>query len=237
MRTIEVIFNGHRLNDLFTIVNVSRPLMASPELTTVDVTGRDGAVLTGSRLGSYTVSVTVAALAESAEIMRAAMRVLAGWLAVDGACKLEFSDENGLYRMAAPSEVGDIEALGVVNGQAEITFTICEPWLYGETREVGSSGGAATITVGGTLPAPLCVKSDMVALFGVADESGNAYMISGYDGSLVIDGEAGTVTVDGEAAIMTLDSEWIKLAPGTHTITRKVGSGEFAASITERWAG
>lgn len=240
MKSVTVVYDGHTLNDLFTVVDVARPLMGAPTPATVEVQGRDGVVFTGTTLSSYTVSVTLVALGETAEGMREAMRRLASWLAVDEPCALSFSDEPALYRLAIPSDVGDLETLGVVNGQAEVTFTVCDPWLYGQTQAFASTGGVATFTVGGTLPTPVKLTCPAASgTYTVTDESGNysSVAVGSTAKALAIDAGQGTVTVGGAASIMTLQSDWLILDPGTHTLKRTSGSGEFMAAYTERWAG
>ncbi len=234
---LEVTFDGHRLNDSFLVCDVYRPLMA-PEATTKDVPGRDGAAFIGSRRAAFEVSVTLAALRDSERDMRAAMRQLASWLAVDRPKRLDFSDESPLWYSAVPSACGDLETLGLVNGRVEVTFIVPDACIYGDEHSTTSSGGTLPLVVGGTLPALLRIESAAASGdFAVRDESGRECRVSvgASAKALVIDSSERVCTVGGSAAMLSLTSDWPKLAPGAHELTRASGAGEFTAKYTERW--
>lgn len=240
MRSIGVVFDGHYLSDAFAVCDVFRPLMGQPDVAARDVPGRSGSIVLGTRRAAPEVSITLSAIRSSPEDMRRDMRALAGWLAVDEPKRLEFSDEPGLYRMAIPSAVGDLETLGLVNGRVEVTFTVPDACMHGSRRTYRSSTtGACTVNVGGTLPAPVLIEAASASGdFAVKDEAGSgpSVAVGAAAKALAIDSEAGTATVGGSAAMIALDSDWLVLAPGRHTLRRTGGAGEFTATFEERWA-
>lgn len=234
-----VCFDGHYLSDAYVVCHVERPLMGAPSLTSRDVPGRDGTIFLGIRREAPVVSVTLASLRSAPDDMRRDMRRLAGWLAVDGPRKLEFSDEPGLYRLAVPSGVGEMETLGLVNGRVQVDFTVPDACLHGSKRSYRSAAGTCAVSVGGTLPTPVLLEAEASGDFAVMDVgSGNVTSVSvGVDvRQLVVDAGEATATVGGRAAMINLDSDWLVLAPGRHTLRRIGGSGEFTATVEERWA-
>lgn len=239
---VDVTFNGHQLTQFFLVHSggISRPLMGAPTLTTTTVEGRNGIVVTGTRMDAYDVTVTFIALRKTPEDLHEAFLTLASWLTVDEACPLAFSDEDGRYRMAWPSGVGDITERGLTDGYVDVTFRCYEGCQRGKTWTKDSTSGVVDIDIKGSIAAPLTLTSDAASGdWTVRDEDGNLMSFACGSGSkrFVVDTEAGSVLVGGIATMLTLDSDWLTLAPGKHTLTRTSGSGEFSVTYTERWAG
>lgn len=237
-RTV-VTFDGHRLTDDYHVSNLRTSLLPRSIATQV-VGGRDGTLLTGSRLDQRTVALTLTAMSKSAAGRQGAARALAAILAVDEPRPLELSIDGGLSWMAMPRSPEDI-ALWFNAASFEVIFECVDPVAYGAERTVTvASGSSASFSVGGTYPA-----SPVISVASARNPSGGTWRLALDDGSYVavdlpsaralsIDCAARTLTVGGTVTMLQPEADWLALEPGTRTLTM-AGSGTATVTYRERW--
>lgn len=239
---MSIIYNGVTLTDLFTVeYHVERTLAAwSPQL--VDVPGGDGALLSGSRALPTTVSMTLYAIGDTREQRQASMRTLAAALAVREPKQLILDDEDGLYRMAVPTDESTISAY--LNADSVgLSFVCPDPRLYGETKTKTVGTSATSVTIGGTAATALTVT-----VTATPNSSGNwtltnvttgEYMLvklaTGSSHAVVIDCAKRTLTVDGAVKALSTDSDWLVLDPATYSMRVTAGTGTATLSWQEMW--
>lgn len=237
---LTVQFDGHAINGLFTVEKVDRNAIAPIDIESVTIPGRNGVMFTGSRLGASEVTITMAAFGDTYADVLEKMRTLGGWLVVDGPKKLEFGDEGGLWRMAAPSGQASIARIGNNAARVSVSFVIPDACKFGEGGTADSSGGSLTIEVDGTLPTPALITSSAASgTFTLLDEDSGRKItvaIGSVAQQLVIDCGARTCMVGDAAKMITLASDWFVLEPGQHRIRRTGGAGEFSIQYESRWA-
>lgn len=236
-----VVFDGHRLNDLFFVGDVSVGL---PEfLPTIEERVGDGSRVRGTRLGTVAISIPLVVRPSQGTTARAALSALVSWLDVDGPRELALSGDGGLTRMCVPS--GAPQVLDARwNDRIVVTLTQVDPALYGERREVTvPSGGSVTVLVGGDYPTRPTVTASAVTrgasnLWGVRLDGGDVLRVSvptSAATSVAIDCDRRTCRVASTNTIPTLGSDWLELSPGAHTIRNDVGGGTCVVSWRERW--
>ena len=235
-----VTFNAHDLSTYFTIGEVTRSL-ASWEPNSVDVPGRSGAVVTGTRETPIDVTVTLWTTATSQSGRRDALRTLASWLAVDEPKALVLGDEGGLWRMALPADAADVTQ-NLDADSVALTFRCFDPVLYGQqATQTIPSGGSATFTVGGTAPTWPTVTAS------AALEGSSGYWRLTLDGGVHLDADTGSsavavsadcakrvLLVDGLVQMLQPNADWLRLTPGTHTVAMN-GTGAATLTWRERW--
>lgn len=237
----EVVFDGHRINDLFFVGDISVGL---PEfLPTVEERVSDGSRVRGTRLGTVAISIPLVVRPSQGTTARAALSALVSWLDVDGPRELSLSGDGGLTRMCVPS--GAPQVLDARwNDRVVVTLTQVDPALYGERREVTvPSGGSVTALVGGDYPTRPTVTASAATrgasnLWGVSADGSQLLRVAVRTGSAVgveVDCGARTCRVSGIVTAPTLDSDWISLSPGTHVVRNDVGSGGCVVAWRERW--
>jgi phage-related protein len=238
-----VIFDGHRINDLFR-VGVIEVGLPSFEPTAVDA--RRGSLVRGVRMGTSQIVVPLVAKRVRGHPTRESVSTLVSWLDVDGARFLELSGDDGLRRLVVPSgqptvdepEWGDVLTLA---------FEQVDPYLYGETKSMAwsSLNYTARLAVGGDAPTRPTIEGTLSTsaasglwLARLDNATSLGVTIGRYDGHAVrIDCDARTVTLDGAHTTITLDSDWLELAPGAHTLAVVTGGIDDTALVTwtERW--
>lgn len=239
---MSITYNGLVLTDLFTVEYHVERQLASWEPQLVDVPGRDGAIVGGSRAAATTVSMSLYAVGGTREQRQASMRTLAAALAVREPKQLVLSDEGGLWRMAMPTD--EVPMSAFLNADSvQVAFVCPDPWLYGETRTATvPSGGSATIDVGGTAPTwPTITASATGGSQGtwiLTTETGSgiyAAIASGATRSLSADCAKRVVTVNQTNVMLPPSYDWPELTPGEHTLTMTQGTGAATVTWVERW--
>ena len=233
-------FDGHDLSDLFTVTDVARTV-ASWEPNSVDVPGRSGAVVTGTRALPVDVTMTLWPLASTAAGRQTSIRTLVGWLAVDEPKALALGDEGGLWRLALPADAADVTQ-HVDADSIALTFRCFDPVLYGdEDSATVPSGGSVTFTVGGTAPTWPTVTAS------AALEGSSGYWRLTLDSGVHLDADTGSsavavnadcakrvLKVDGLVQMLQTSADWLRLTPGTHTVSMN-GTGAATLTWRERW--
>lgn len=233
-----VTFNG---TDLTALCHVSdlRTSLLPRTFGSEDVPGRDGAIFTGSRLLTRTITLTLSLMGTDLAQRQQAARALAGILAVDEPKPLAISIDGGMYYLAIP-ESGDDIARYVNSQRFDVTFTAYDPTLHGEQRsERVLNNGSRTFTVGGTYPAtPTVSVESALPRQGVwrltLDDS--EYLSAAITGTHALEFDCGarTLTVDGAAALLLPEADWLVLTPGQHRLVM-TGNGTATVTWEERW--
>lgn len=237
-------FGGHDLESLFKCGN---PVLtwhnSVPDY--IEVPGRDGAAVRGSRFGLSTVSFAIAAIGTAAA-RRAALSTLGSWLDVDAPARLVLPDTPDRYYMAMPS--GPVQMTrGCGAEMAALAFDIVEPAAYGATRTATvPSGGSVTITVNGTYPtapkiyAASAVRDSSALVWGIRMDSGDfVHLDTGTASARRVDidcaARTSTITASRTAKLLTLDSDWLVMKPGSHVLQMDKGTGAATVTWVERW--
>ena len=237
-------FDGYDLSTDF--------VCGDPELTVFNAepnilkpSSSNGAVFVGMRYGTSRVSVTVAAEGTALE-RRNKFAELGSRLFVDEPKKLILPDAPDRYYMAVPD--GGLELQRAYGAEyATLTFMLTDPIAASNTeRHVSSTNGTAVCDVDGTAPTYMRFYATPASpesgtnLWGLALQSNTAtdkfvvamrYTMT----SVTANMETKQASSSGYATMPTLDSVWIKLKPGTNTLTVVKGSGEFTVYWRDRW--
>lgn len=240
----DVIFNGIRLSDYFDVINVNRPNAATVS-ETVEVSGRDGVVLTGSAMGAVTISVTIMMREPTVSGRRARMREVQALLSTDDEVPLEFSEDEGLYYMAKLDGEMPVKE-HVRSGALEVNFTAFDPVMYGRTRSVTvPSGGSVSFVVDGTyrtmprISGSVSGSSQTGNLWGLRlDDAASIRVPMGGTAQKTIEIDCSTRVskVGGVLTLPTMQSDWFALTAGkSHTLTNDIGSGSCVVTWDERW--
>ena len=242
MTRTRVTFNGLNLTDLYDVSDLRTSLLPRT-IGSIDVPGMDGALYTGHRLAPREVTLTLSVRGGDIGDRQHAARMLASALAVDEPAPLSMSIDGGLFYMAMPNSPGD----GARYANAlrfDVSFTCLDPTLHG-TRETWdlTSGGSATVVVGGTHP-----TMPLVEVTGASNGSGGFWRLT-LDGGdyliatipsgvtsapIVADCENRVLRVNGSVALLQPAADWLVLEPGEHTLAM-TGTGTGTVSFEERW--
>lgn len=237
-------YDGHDIESLFAAGSPTF-LWHSSAPDYVDVPGRDGAAVRGSRFAVANVSFTVAAFGSLAE-RRAALSTLGGWLDVDGPRALVLPDTPDRRYMAVPSGALAVER-HIDCDTAVLAFDVVEPAAYGSTRSATvPSGGQVTVTVDGTYPtapaiyAASAVRDASSLAWGIRLDGGDfVHIDTGSASARRVDIDCGTrtstITASRTAKLLTLDSDWLSMEPGSHVLKMDEGTGAATVTWTERW--
>lgn len=241
MRT-RVNFNGFDLTKLCHVSDLRETLLPR-SISSADVPGRDGSMLTGVTLSERVITLTVTLMGRNLEERRASARMLAAILNVDSAKPLAISIDGGLYYMAIPNA----NANGILSCNAtryDVTFRCVDPVAYGAEHIITvPSGGSVTFSVGGTYPTMPTVSAP-----AAANGSGGFWRLRMEDGSyllatipsgvttapVIADCERRTLKVNGSTALLVPAADWLVFEPGQHTI-EMVGTGAATVVYRERW--
>ena len=241
MRT-QVIFNGFDLTSHYLVSDLKASLLPRI-INTVEVSGRDGSVLTGVTHTARTITMTLTVRAKDIEDRQMAARMLAAALAVDEPKPLILSIDGGLYYMAIPNAEAEGERYRHAT-RFEVSFIVPDPVAYGTERSVTvPSGGSVTFEVGGTYP-----TMPQVSAANAKNGSGGFWRLRMEDGSYLIASIPSGVTtapvvadcakrvlrVNNSVALLDPAADWLVFEPGAHTLTM-TGTGAAVVTWVERW--
>lgn len=238
-----VVYDGVDLADHFTVVGVRRQLpVPTPNLELVPGGGRYN--VRSVDIVPPQITFRLMAIESSRDRRREDQRLLSSLLVRDRVVDVEFGDDDGLrYRAVPTGELALREFVG--SGSVDVTLQAVEAAMRGERRTVQSSGGSATLNIGGSYPTALVIKATS-AKRASSSEPTVAYKLDGGAAcrlelvdslahSIEIDADGRRATVDGETAMITLQSPWLEAEPGVHVLSLADGSGAFSVSWEERW--
>ena len=235
-QTDRVVFNGHDLSEL-VFCKVHRPIMATVDATFEDVPGGHGERLKNARRAGYDLEVEVWLRAERRREVAEARHRLAAMLWSDEPAPLYLPDDPTRHLMAIVT--GDTDLGEICDGcpTATVKFHVTDPDYRGQARRIDFTG-AASFSVGGTLPAP--VKA--TARPGACDswrltnqDTGEYVEVMGpiaADSVVRLDMEAERATLGGKTAQVSILSDFFTVAGRAHL---KASSGTVTVEWEERW--
>lgn len=237
-----VVYNGVDLAERFIVIGVERPL-PTPTPSMQLVHGGNRNFFKGMDFVPPTLSFRLVTKELDKFGRRDELRWLASVLLVDEPVKVQFSSDNGKWYKAVPS--GDLTFHEFVkSGYIDVSLTCEQAAMFGLEKSASSSDGVATFAVDGNAPTTLLIEATSAVResnsdyrFGYTLDNGMvqyAEIGTSYN-DVIMDGEKRLVTVNGSVRQLTLQSDWFEVKPGTHTVERTLGSGQFTVSWLERW--
>lgn len=239
----QLVYDGVDLSALFTILVVKRPFPTpTPQLQTVGGGARN--FIRGVGIVPPTITLRFITKTTSRDERTEEYHHLASVLLVERPVKMVLSSERGRYCMVVPT--GQIEPRDYISsGSVDVQFAMEESAMYGDLKQVSSSGGIADIVVGGNAETSLTIVSTNAVRpsssnkkFGYTTDNAIVSYVEipvSTQSSVRIDGGERVVRVNNAAAQLILTSDWPDVKPGKHRVARTSGSGEFTVSWTERW--
>lgn len=238
-----VVYNGVDLSERFIVLGVVRPL-PTPTPAVELVSGGNRNNVRGIDLVPPTLSFRLVTRERDRLKRRDQLRWLASVLLVNEPVMVKFSSDDGKSYKVVPT--GDLSFHEFVqSGYMDVTLQCVESAMYGKRFSVTSSSETATFLVKGNYQTPLRIESTNAVRrsssdyrFGYTLDNGPvAYLEipTGSSSTVIMDSETRDATVNGSVAQLTLQSDWLEVQPGSHTLRRTMGSGEFTVSWVERW--
>lgn len=237
-----VVYNGVDLAERFIVIGVERPL-PTPTPSMQLVHGGNRNFFKGMDFVPPTLSFRLVTKELDRLRRRDEIHWLASVLLVDEPVKVQFSSDDGKWYKAVPT--GDLAFHEYVkSGYLDVSLVCEQAAMYGTERKVSSNNGAVTFIVEGNTPTTLLIEAPSAVResnsdyrFGYTMDNGMVQYVeidTNYN-NVIMDGEKRRTTVNGTIRQLTLQSDWFEVQPGTHTISRTLGSGEFTVSWNERW--
>ena len=238
-----VVYDGVDLSERFIVIGVTRPL-PTPTPTFQLVPGGNRNFVRGIDMVPPTLSFRLVAKELDRLRRRDEVRWLAGTLLVEEPVRVQFSSDDGKWYMAMPTGELDFHEY-VTSGYIDVQLQCVESAMYGRRRSATSSNGVATFSVGGNYRTELTIEAASARResasdyrFGYRLDNGmTAYVEipTANASAVVMEGDGRRATVNGSTAQLTLQSDWLDAEPGSHTLERTMGTGEFTVSWHERW--
>lgn len=237
-------FGGFDLNQ-YAQIRLERQPGPSTRVSTQEVPGRSGEVFLGATLEPFVVIAHCTLKRAYVGDWDSVRKTLAAAFCPTVLKTLILPDEGGLERTASASFTSNVTEPAEPPLEFDVTFTDHDAVARGEFRtSTVPSGGSATISVAGTLPATLsivaasAVRSPSSLVWGLRFDEGEALRVdtgSEYARSVEIDCGRRTCRVAGATAMITPTSVWPSLTPGEHTVRMDQGSGAATLTWQERW--
>lgn len=235
-QTDSIVFNGHDLSSL-AYCKIRRPVMASIDATFDDVPGRHGEVFKTVKRDGYDLSVDMWLRTEHRRDVAEARHKLAAMLWTDEPAPLLLPDDPTRYLMAIVSGATDLGEITDDCPGTTVTFHVGDPDYYGRTRRVETTG-AASFSVGGTLPAAIRVTAKPTA--------GSSWRITNTDtgefvevdqpltaaSTISLDFATEKATVNGAIAPLNIMSDFFSVEDRAHL---EISSGRATIEWEERW--
>lgn len=231
-------YDGVELSDRFHVL-VTEPQMLVASVSSEKVSGRDGVLVTGTKMDTKKINATLVSQSTDGDGMTRDREWLAALLAGGGVRRLVMPDGLGYDVVVS----GTAKVTERTTGMAvAVVFEATDPIGYGVEHYVTvEAGEPAAFTVGGNMPTRVSVRGM------VQTQSSDPYLRVTFDGSdtmavpvasgasrpVMIDGDEKAVMVGGSATILTLSSDWVELGQGRHEVS--VNYGPCAVSWVERW--
>lgn len=239
---MSITYNGYDLTANFAVEYHVERQLAAWEPALVEVPGRDGSLVGGSRALPVEVKMDLYAMASTRSARQTAMRQLASYLAVREPKPLTLDDEGGLYRMAMPTDEAPTSAY-LNADRIELTFVCPDPRLYGTERTVSVGTSATSVTIGGTAPTSptitVTATPNSSGVWKITNVTTGGYMqvqlTTGSSHSVVFDCAKRTVTVDNAVAMLAPACDWFELPPATYSLRVTSGSGTASVKYREMW--
>lgn len=229
-----IVYDGVELSDMFTIVDVSIPLLPTIDVVTQELVQRPGLYFSSRKIGTREVKIKLSLDAES----RCPIDIFTAWSEVSGVFAKPDPRRlylNGSYINALFVGESEIEEQGT-KGVIELTFLCFDPFFYGKEHTVSLSGTTAFSVSGGVsvfpilqvtgAATPLTVTNPMTSeLVRVPNITTGA--------KVVVDMANQIATVNGSFAPVDLVSDFFALETGDSNL--KLSSGTGSLTYQERF--
>jgi len=229
----------------YALVRIERQPGPSMRVTTEQVPGRSGDLVTSCEMEALTIVAHCTLRRRYLHEWERIRTELASVFTVTDERVLHLPDEPEYYRYAIASFTNTVIAPLVPPVNFDIVFTCHDPVAYGNDCSVEvPSASEVLIYVGGTAPAIVRVSADAAVrdssshVWGLRFDGGPYLHVpieSAQSRAIEIDCASRKVTVAGALSMVTLGSEWVELSPGTHAIRNDEGTGASTITWTERY--
>lgn len=235
-RETPIYFDGKDLSTLLWVTGVKRTILPERNITTTEVPGVDGSMVSGVSLAPITVTVTAYIRKDSVRDVTDARRLISEALATDTPRPLFLPDEPNRYLMAMYQGGAELSRNAHKPG-VELPFYCADPVSYGEERELDVTG-TRPVNVRGTYPCKpvITVKPPQGDTWRITKLSTNEFIeVKGpFTGeqTVVLDTANERCTVNGNDAPVEVESDYFTLL-GTENV--KVSGGTAHLEWVERW--
>lgn len=235
-RETPIYFDGKDLSTLLWVTGVNRTILPERNITTTEVPGVDGSMVSGVSLAPITVTVTAYIRKDSVRDVTDARRLIAEALATDTPRPLFLPDEPNRYLMAMYQGGAELSRNAHKPG-VELPFYCADPVSYGEKRELDVTS-TRPVNVRGTYPCKpvITVKPPQGETWRITKLSTNEFIeVKGpFTGeqTVVLDTANERCTVNGNDAPVEVESDYFTLL-GTENVM--VSGGTAHLEWVERW--
>lgn len=235
-RETPIYFDGKDLSTLLWVTGVKRSLLPERNITTTEVPGVDGAMVSGVSLAPLTVTVTAYIRKDTIYDVADARRLISEALATDSPRPLFLPDEPNRYLMAMYTGGAELSR-NARKPSVELEFYCADPVAYGEERTLEVTG-TRPVNVRGTYPCrpTITVKPPQGDTWRVTKVSTQEFVeVEGpFTGeqTVVLDMADERCTVNGNDVPVTVASDYFGLL-GTEDLT--VSGGTARLEWVERW--
>ena len=235
-RETPIYFDGKDLSTLLWVTGVKRSILPERNITTTEVPGVDGSMVSGVTLSPLTVTVTAYIRKDSVQDVTDARRLISEALATDTPRPLFLPDEPNRYMMAMYKGGAELSR-NAHKPSVELSFYCADPVAYGEERGLDVTG-TQPVNVRGTYPCKpvVTVKPPQCETWRITKLSTEEFVeVTGpFTGeqTVVLDTVNERCTVNGNDVAVTVESDYFSLL-GTEEI--EVSGGTARLEWTERW--
>ena len=230
-------FGDTDLSQWLTGIRVDRPLAAEVELDTIDVPGRDGCVLNGSRRRPLTIEVEATVAAVTAAEVAEARHAISAALASEGTRRLVLPDDTGVYYEAVLTGATPLDR-GYMRPRVQLTFSVPDACGWGvEERSARVTHGQNNVSVGGNAPTwPALALTTTSTWFSMTNNTnGDRYNVQSLSSgkALTIDNREEVTTFDGAEVWPLMGYDYVTLVPGRNNILLQYANGTM--TWHDRW--
>jgi len=193
---MEILYNDFNLSSIGRVLEVQRPLMPTPALTTGSIPGKDGSILYYKQFSSINILVKLLITTKDVQELRQKIRLLSSKINYNEPKKLIFNDEPDKYINAIISDGISLEEIASY-GKCTLDFLCTDPYWYAVDDDIITifKKGQTIFNRQGT-----AISYPIIEVYGASNNNG----------SFIISNEETTVTFTGELKLnekLILDSD------------------------------
>lgn len=228
-------YDGASISDVFTVVDVSVPILPTVEAVTQELAQRPGSYFSSRKIRTRQIKLKLSLDAES----RCPLDIFQSWRETSSIFnktepkRLYLNEGKYIYAMFVGES--DIEAEGY-KGVSELTFECFDPFFYGEDHEIPLSGATKLSIAGGEAAFPVIEVEGAEPPLTVANAATGDFVRVpgiGIHSKVTVDMGAQVVTANGSYAPVELASDFFSLPPGEAEVSLSSGTGTLR--YTERF--
>lgn len=235
-RETPIYFDGKDLSTLLWVTGVKRSILPQRTMTTTEVPGVDGSMVSGVSLSPLTISVTAYLRKDTVQDVTDARRLISDALATDDPRPLFLPDEPNRYMMAIYQGGAELSR-NAHKPSVSLQFYCADPVAYGEARDLYATGDTP-VNVRGTYPCKpvVTVKPPQCDEWRITKTGTQEFVaVKGPfagEQTVVIDMANERCTVNGNDVPVEVESDYFSLL-GTENV--KVSGGTAHLEWVERW--